>query len=261
MKATTGIFDASLGAQSNETSGRAILARQREGDVATFEYHDNLQRAIRYTGEILVDLIPKIYDTQRQIMIINDDESETKLVVNKEVVDKDTDETVILNDLSVGSYSVAVTVGPAYTTQRIEAANALTQLVQFMPILAQAAPDEIVKNFDAPNINAIVDRIRKMLPPALLEDEGQQPQGEQQQNPDQVKDILEIQNKQLMNQGKELDLKEKQIDIATKAGEIDAQLKQAIQQTVAEMLVRMSGAQQPMMGGAQPVVGEQAPTI
>src|SRR5690606_37049874 len=64
IKSATGIYDASLGARSNETSGRAILARQREGDVSTFTYIDNLSRAIKFTGEILVDLIPKIYDTE-----------------------------------------------------------------------------------------------------------------------------------------------------------------------------------------------------
>lgn len=76
LKAVNGQFDASLGKQSNETSGKAILARQREGDTATYSYLDNLSRAIKFTGEILVDLIPKIYDTPRAIRILGEDGKE-----------------------------------------------------------------------------------------------------------------------------------------------------------------------------------------
>ena len=50
MKATTGIYDASLGQRSNETSGKAIIARQREGDVSTYVYADNLAKAIATPG-------------------------------------------------------------------------------------------------------------------------------------------------------------------------------------------------------------------
>src|SRR6185503_5404552 len=73
MKSIIGIYDASLGARSNETSGRAILARQREGDVSTFHFIDNLSRAIRHGGRILIDLIPKVYSTERIVRILGED--------------------------------------------------------------------------------------------------------------------------------------------------------------------------------------------
>jgi hypothetical protein len=86
MKNIIGMHDASLGARSNETSGRAIMARQREGDVATFHYIDNLSRAIRHTGRILVDLIPKVYSVERIIRCIKEDGSSYPVPVNQKVV-------------------------------------------------------------------------------------------------------------------------------------------------------------------------------
>jgi hypothetical protein len=78
IKASTGQYNASLGMGSNERSGKAILARQREGDVGTYHYGDNLARGVRTCVRQLVDLIPKIYDTQRVARIIGVD-GETKI--------------------------------------------------------------------------------------------------------------------------------------------------------------------------------------
>jgi hypothetical protein len=73
MKGVIGIYDAGLGNKSNETSGKAIIARQREGDVGTVVYIDNWSRSIRRTGSILIDLIPHVYDTERMIRIMGED--------------------------------------------------------------------------------------------------------------------------------------------------------------------------------------------
>ncbi|KKL15867.1 hypothetical protein LCGC14_2501300, partial [marine sediment metagenome] len=102
LKATTGIFDASLGAQSNEQSGIALQRRQVQSSIANFEYHDNATRSKEYTGDILVDLIPKIYDNERSIVVIGEDESEGFETINEKVFDKEGNQTHIINDLSIG---------------------------------------------------------------------------------------------------------------------------------------------------------------
>ncbi|KKL83774.1 hypothetical protein LCGC14_1971400, partial [marine sediment metagenome] len=102
LKAVTGIFDASLGDRSNEQSGIALQRRQLQSSVANFEYHDNLTRAIKYTGDILVDLIPKIYDNERSIVVIGEDDSEGFETINEKVFDKEGNQTHIINDLSIG---------------------------------------------------------------------------------------------------------------------------------------------------------------
>jgi hypothetical protein len=161
IKAVTGQFDASMGAGGNETSGRAILARQREGDTATYSYIDNLSRAIRYTGEILVDLIPKIYDTERVVRILGIDGGEKWVEINKIQLDQMTGQQIVTNDITSGKYDVSVTVGASYNTQRQEASEALLEMMG-NPMLAPVVADLLAKNLDIPNSDELEKRLRKI---------------------------------------------------------------------------------------------------
>lgn len=182
IKTTTGQYDASLGQKSNETSGKAILARQREGDIGTFQYVDNLSRAIRFVGRIIVDLIPKIYDTARVARILGEDDGVdmAKLDPNQPqavqtVTDPETGKEIekIYNP-GVGRYDVAVIVGPSYTTKRQEALDAMTQMVQGNPQLWQVIGDLLVKNQDWPGADDMAKRLKAMLPPQLQDKEGEE---------------------------------------------------------------------------------------
>lgn len=162
IKSTLGIFDASLGARSNETSGRAILARQKEGDVANFVYSDNLAKALKYTGEILVDLIPKIYDTDRVMRIFGKDGAEKWVAINHGMQDQ-TGQWTTVNDLNKGKYDVVVDTGPSYTTQRQELADAAMQLARNPGpggLIWQLA---FMENADIPNMEKYVKAFRQIL--------------------------------------------------------------------------------------------------
>jgi hypothetical protein len=163
IKSATGIYDASLGAKSNETSGRAIIARQREGDVANFDYIDNLSYALRYDFEITSDLITEIYDTARQVRIIGEDGKEDVAEVNKQMIDQQTGQPVTLNDLSQGRYDVSVTVGPSYTTQRMEAAEALQQLANDPSPLGMVAKYGFIMNLDSVGLEEVKKAARMIL--------------------------------------------------------------------------------------------------
>ena len=162
IKSTTGFFDASLGAQGNETSGKAILARQREGDVGSYIYVDNLAKAIKFTGEILVDMIPQIYDTERQVRVLGEDGKDQTVSINQTILDEETGQQVILNDMTQGKYDVAVTVGPSYSTLRQEAAERLVGLANADPALMPMVRDIIVKGLDIPESDELVTRLRKV---------------------------------------------------------------------------------------------------
>jgi hypothetical protein len=178
IKSATGQYNASLGMSSNERSGKAILARQREGDVGTYHYVDNLARAIRHVGRQLVDLIPKIYDTERIARIIGEDgepstvkmnpmqEEPVKKIVNQEgvVIDK-------IYNPSVGKYDVRVITGPGYATKRQEALESMAQLLQGNPQLWSVAGDLFVKNMDWPGAQDLAKRFQKTLDPKVLADE------------------------------------------------------------------------------------------
>lgn len=162
LKASDGIFDASVGARSNETSGRAIMARQQEGDTATFDYQDALNFGIQATGEILLSALPKVYDTPRAMRVLGKDGGEQFVQLYQPTPDGK-----VLNDLSAGKYDVAVTTGASYDTQRMEFVDALVQLGQGNPLIGQAVPDLIVGSMDFPKAEEAAERLKMLLPPPI----------------------------------------------------------------------------------------------
>lgn len=174
MKDVTGLHDASLGAKSNETSGKAILARQREGDVSTFIYHDNLHAAIEEGGRVINQLIDVAYDTARTIRVLGEDSS-TKV---QRINDPDDPSSI---DINRGKYDIAVETGPSFTTRRVEAAETLMQLVQSVPQIGQVGGDIMVRSLDMPHGDELADRIKRTLPPQIVAEEGEDLSPEEQQ--------------------------------------------------------------------------------
>lgn len=166
-KGVTGIHDVSRGANPGNQSGKAILALQNKGDVANYNYQDNLGRSIRYTGEILLDLIPKVYDTERVVRILGVDGGEKFVEVNKPVMDQQTGQWVTVNDLSAGKYDVTVTTGPSYSTQRAEMLELMNGLFQSQPQAFPLFGDLFFKALDAPQAQEMAERAKFLLPPPL----------------------------------------------------------------------------------------------
>lgn len=163
LKSSVGIFGASIGQTTNETSGKAIRARQDEGMVATFNFGDNMAKSEKRTCEIVNDLIGKIYDTERSIRILGQDGAEKYLKINSR--DPVTGEAI--NDMSLGKFDFTITTGPSFATQRQEAADFYTSLAQSDPTLMQVAGDLIIKSHDYPMADAIAERKKLMLPPQI----------------------------------------------------------------------------------------------
>lgn len=217
MQSVIGIYNASLGAASNETSGNAVLARQREGDTGTFVYIDNWTRAIRYTGKILVDLIPKIYDTARVLRIIGEDGKMEKIEINQ-VQGMEPDGTLrLFNDVTSGSYDVAIQMGPSYATKREEARDGMVAFMQANPNVAPIIGDLYAKAQDWPLAEEIGERLEVLLPPPVramkAEKEGKPlPQDMQPPPPDPVQ-----------QQAMQMEMAAKDAEIRTK----DAQARKA----------------------------------
>lgn len=236
IKATTGIFDASLGAGGNETSGRAITARQREGDTANFHYTDNEARTIRHAGRCIVYMIPRIYDTPRIVRILGPDEKMDMVPVNTPNLEqKPTQDGAIkavMNDLKTGKYDVTIGVGPSYSTKRAEAVDAMMQVGQSYPQIWQIAGDKLIRAMDWPDADEIADRVAKTLPPELRDEDKQQGP---QQLPPEVEQTLqqasqEIQNLRQALQQAQSGIQAKQIDaqVRTYVAEIQAQSQQEV---------------------------------
>ena len=205
MKATTGIYDAGLGARSNEVSGIAIQSRQRESDIGTFTYQNNLNLSIERCGEILVDLIPKIYDTERVVRVIGVDDTEDMETINTVVGGQRK------NDLSMGDYTVAISTGASYSTKRMEAAANATSIISAAPGVLNTHGDLLFKSFDWPMADQIAERFAKMLPPNLKEHDKDDPQ--QQQQMMQQAQQQQQQQQQLQERMMMLEFNKKQLEL------------------------------------------------
>lgn len=221
LQSVIGIYNASLGAASNETSGKAVLARQREGDTGTYVYIDNWARAIRYTGKILVDLIPHVYDTARVLRIIGDDGKREEIRINQVggmMPDGITPQ--VFNDVTTGAYDVSLQMGPSYSTKREEARDGMTAFIQAAPQTAPLILDLVAKSQDWHLADEIAERLETVLPPeiraAKAEKEGKPlPQALQppQPNPAQQAAMqMEMAAKEAEVVGKQADARKKEAE-------------------------------------------------
>ena len=178
IKSATGQYNASLGQMSNERSGKAILARERQSDTGTYHYIDNMGRAIRCVTKQIVDIIPKIYDTDRIARIIGIDNEVSMAKIDplqeepvKEIKNEQGVTIEKIYNLGVGKYDVIVTTGPGYMTKRQEALEGMAQLLQGNPELWSIAGDLFVKNMDWPGAQEMARRFAKTIDPKLLNDD------------------------------------------------------------------------------------------
>jgi hypothetical protein len=169
MEASVGMHRANLGQEGNETSGKAIKARQQEGDTANYHYIDNLSRSIEQLGRVVVDMIPRIYDTPRQARIVGEDGEQDFVAVDPsmdQAVRKEGKKVVAINP-NVGAYDVRVKAGPNYTTLRQESAEQLSNMLQAAPDLMPILGDVWVRMQDWPEADKVAQRLKTMLPPQI----------------------------------------------------------------------------------------------
>jgi hypothetical protein len=263
MKSTIGLYDASLGARSNETSGVAINARQREGDVSTFHFIDNMTRAIRHTGRVLIDLIPKVYTGERIIRVLGEDGKPQNVPLGQQY-QKTNPKTgqpmtqpqmgpngqpmngpdgnplmqpiLAMHDFSVGKYDLTVQAGPSYTTQREEVVASMTALMQAYPPAAPIVGPEMIRNQDWPGAEKMADKLEAMadnqIPPQVqnLIEQGKQ----------QIADLME-KNQQLTAKVQQLTADKSAALAKVQQAEFDSQRKAATSQ--ADNAIKASTAQ------------------
>lgn len=224
IRATLGMYNASLGEKSNVISGIAYNSQKKEGDVATFHFGDNLNRSIAQVGKILVFAIPEIIDTPRLIKIIGKEEEAEMIGVNGMLADGQKQSY----DLTKGKYDVRVITGAAFTTQRQEAANFFSQIISQQPELMPVAGDLMFKYMDFPGAQALSARMKKLVDPKLLDEKDQQ-DIQSQQNPEVLK--LQAQLQQVTAQAQQ-EIQALQAELKNKQG--DQQVKMADVQVKAE---------------------------
>lgn len=231
LKDTSGLGAASLGQKGNETSGKAILARQKEGDVSTFHLADNAAKAVRQCGRVFVQWAPKVYNEITVARIIGEDGSADKAHLDPtqpqsmrkvQIQNQDGSQQIRkIYNLGVGKYDVVASVGPSYTTKRVEQAEMMNQLFQSFPQAFQVLGDIFMENQDGPGTDRMAKRLKAMLPPQAAQADGDD---DQQAIPPQAKAQMQ-QMQQQLQQGASLvqdlhqQLQEAQAQLKSKQGE------------------------------------------
>lgn len=169
MKATTGIFDAALGNTSNETSGQAIMRRTQQANLTTLHFMDNLERSFKQAGEVIAELIPKIYDTAREVQILGEDEKPKIVKINQS--HKDESGQTRHYDLTKGKYNLIVTMGKAFASKRMESFDTMQQVLATQPNLMNVIGDIFFRNSDLAGADQLAERFQKILPPQLQDDQ------------------------------------------------------------------------------------------
>lgn len=184
MHATAGLREPALGIPSNEKSGKAIMARQQAGQKSTFAYPDNLARSVEHVGRIIVDMIPRVYDGERIVRMQFIDGTEDFVRINQVVIDQQTGREIVLHNIAAGRYEVKADVGPAYVTQRQEAAESMIAFMDILPdALKMVMAPFVARNMDWAGADEISRVIKAAMPPELrqaidaAENEAEQPDG------------------------------------------------------------------------------------
>lgn len=270
MRSVIGLQGASLGDRGPETAWRAIAARQSEGDTAVFHLMDNLVRAVRYSGMVIIDVAPVVYDTKRMLRIINPDNKPTEVAINQ-LFNDESGKPVEVN-FAKGKYDIAVSAGPAFETQRQQTAATLVDLSNRNPQLFGAAGDIVVKSLALPQAEELAERLKRGIPPHIL-GEGpsqaeQQLQGQMQQMQQQMQEAstnLQMLQSELAKQASILQTKT--IDAQAAEVKLRAQVDLALvdkakaeadlQRKEAELAIVMAKGQTAGMEGGQRLAADQ----
>jgi hypothetical protein len=252
IRATVAQFGASIGdPDTAKQSGVAIAQLRQTTNTNTFTYTDNLARGIRHTARILVDMIPRVYDTKRVVRLLHEDESEDFLELFAPVTDEETGEETLINDLRGGRFGVNVKVGPSFSSQRQAAVAGVLAYLERDPDAAPLVRDLVAGNLDFPGAKMMAERLRRTIPEELLEgergDEGEPRPPSPEQKTAAVlaeAELATAEAKVVTAEAKEAQEKIKLMELMKEAGLDREALVELINVTVAEMIAAQTAESQ-----------------
>jgi hypothetical protein len=215
----TGMYGTQMGEQGNEVSGNAIDARTKRGSYNTYVPFDSLNRAIACGGQIIDEMIPHIYDAEREVMLNMPDSGMTKITLNKQLDDYGSN---VENDMTSGNYQIRLLPGASFEGQKQENLESIQTVLKADPELFRLVADLYVDNLPMANNIEMRNRLRTIVPPEIIQagKTGQPiPQKPQQPPPELMLKMQELQMKQQVAQQeaqfkmRELDLKERELHL------------------------------------------------
>jgi len=220
---------------SGNISGKALQGQQNQVDLSNFHFYDNMTRSIRHTGKILLDLIPKIYDTARVMRIIGSDGQPDMTEINQK-----NEVGEVLNDVTVGEYDVVMDTGPGFQSKRQQAVEAMMPLLTGNAELFNIAGDLVFRNMDFPGADVIADRLASMNPLANIDEKSDIPPEVQMKLAQAQKQVQDMQQQlqaamlEINNRGQVAQIRE---EGATKRKLMEVTAKAHNTETMAEVKV------------------------
>ena len=267
LKVITSVTDASMGMRSNETSGRAIIARDKQGETANSHFIDNLHTTLRHACRVVLDMWPKVYDGTRTLRVMGEDGKVATADVNVPTPGR-YGETVAewLNDMGTHDMTVTVRAGPSYDTMRQEAVEGMIATAQSWPKFMEVAGDKVVRSMDWPMADQIADRIEKSMPPELRDRKEGEPENVVQtpKGPmpiDKVGPMLAQMEQQMQEMGDALEASKSGLDKAridaesrVRVAEINATSRQDVEELkgyIAMLQMKQQESEEAMAGMQQ----------
>ncbi len=256
VQTSLGMFKAALGEERPQQSGKAILALTRESDTGTYHFSGNMGISVCHGTRIMIDLIPKIYDTEEVMQMLGEDGQLDQAKIDpsqpqavRPIPQLDGSVKKIYN-LGIGEYGVTVTVGPSYNTRRMENAALFTDLANSAKDPASAAilhylavknadltgspdPSELLKVMLPPPVQQVMDKDQEPIPPAAAQRMAQLEQALQiadQENKELKSGVVETQMKVQAHQQEastkmQMNAEEKRMELMMQKEHNDAQLQ------------------------------------
>lgn len=223
---STGLYPARMGNNGDEASGAAIDARTRQGSYATYIFFNSVNRAIAKGGEIVNEMIPRVYDTERVITLMMPDKGIQNITINRQVDDYG---EIIENDIRKGTYEVRLKPGPSYEGQKEQALQSLRDVLQIDPKTFSLVADLYAENLPLTNTIEIKNRLKTLVSPAIIE-AGKTGEMPQQQAPNPEEQAVQLQQQamqqQQMFQQAQLQIKQQELALKQKQAQSDFEIEQ-----------------------------------
>jgi hypothetical protein len=223
----------------NDKSGVALQQIESSQQKGSFHFIDHYNEMLHQGAVIVEDLIPKVYDTPREVGVRDAKDNAKTVSINNPQMQRKGD----MPNGVAGDHTVTISEGPAFESQRAEGAAFTDTLVSNLQMIAQvsgpkAAGAVLGLAVKLKNLGEIGDEIAKIVtPPEYAEQDGQD------QIPPQIKAALQQmgQENQQLKQAIESKVAEKQAEAQAK-GQIDMQKQQLEgQQKLQQMTLEQQG--------------------
>ena len=232
IKTISGINDSMMGTDSAEGSGVAIQAKQNRGAVMIQVPLDNLAKTRQYLAEKILNLIQTFYTEERVVQVTKDDDPlqpREPMVLNFETPEGD-----IINNLTLGEYDVIVSSAPARDSfDETQFAEALS-----LRQAGVAIPDDAIVGYShLMKKEELAKRIRVMT--------GQEPPTPEQAQAIQAQQMLQMQNLQLETMKLQAEVEKLQTESAVNVAKVQevAQVNPQVRMAELQAKIQMNQEQ------------------